>query len=99
MKTLAVPPMRLPATAVLAVALLLGAAASAPPATAIERVMSPSGIEAWLVREPATPLIAIDFAFRAGADEDPADKAGAAHMAADLLDDGAGPLHGNALPE
>src|SRR6202022_2030515 len=91
--------MRLPAPAALAVAFLLGAAAAAPAATAIERVVSPSGIEAWLVHEPATPLIAVDFAFRGGADEDPADKSGLAHMVAELLDEGAGPLDGNAFHE
>ena len=91
--------MRLPAPAALAVAFLLGAAASAPAATAIERVVSPSGIEAWLVREPATPLIAVDFAFRGGADEDPAEKPGVANMVADLLDEGAGSLDGNAFHE
>jgi zinc protease len=91
--------MRLCALATLAVAFLLGAAASAPAATAIERVVSPSGIEAWLVREPATPLVAIDFAFRGGADEDPADKPGVANMVADLLDEGAGPLDGDAFHE
>ncbi len=99
MKLLPGRSMRRPAMAPLAVAFLLGAAASAPAATAIERVVSPSGIEAWLVREPATPLIAIDFAFRGGADEDPADKSGLAHMLADLLDEGAGPLDGNAFHE
>ena len=99
MKILPGRSMRLPALAALAVAFLLGAAASAPAATAIERVVSPSGIEAWLVREPATPLIAVEFAFRGGADEDPADKSGVAHMAAELLDEGAGPLDGNAFHE
>jgi zinc protease len=90
---------RLAAAVALAAVLLLGAAASGSAATAIERVVSPSGIEAWLVREPATPLIALDFAFRGGADEDPAEKPGVANMAADLLDEGAGPLDGNAFHE
>jgi zinc protease len=93
------PSMRSRAIAALAVAFLFGAAASASAATAIERVVSPSGIEAWLVREPATPLVAIDFAFRGGADEDPGDKPGVAHMVADLLDEGAGTLEGNAFHE
>jgi zinc protease len=91
--------MRLSAMAALAVAFLVGVAAPSPASTAIERVVSPSGIEAWLVREPAAPLIAIDFAFRGGADEDPEGKSGVAHMAADLLDEGAGPLDGNEFHE
>ena len=61
-------------------------------ATTIERVVSPGGIEAWLVREPSVPLIAINFGFVGGANEDPADKPGVAAMVADLLDEGAGTL-------
>jgi zinc protease len=59
-------------------------------ATTIERVVSPGGIEAWLVHEPAIPLIAIDFAFIGGAVQDPAGKAGTAQLVASLLDDGVG---------
>src|SRR5262249_18358738 len=80
------------------------AAATAPPAPAgaapaTRALTPPAGIEAWLVREPATPLIALEFAFRGAANEDPADKAGLAQMTADLLDEGAGPLDGNAFHE
>ena len=59
-------------------------------ATTIERVVSPGGIEAWLVREPAVPLIAVNFAFVGGAAQDPAGKAGTANLVASLLDEGAG---------
>jgi zinc protease len=59
-------------------------------ATTIERIVSPGGIEAWLVQEPSVPLIALDFAFRGGADQDPVDKPGVASMATSLLDEGAG---------
>jgi zinc protease len=59
-------------------------------ATTIERIVSPGGIEAWLVQEPTLPLIALDFAFRGGADQDPVDKPGVASMATELLDEGAG---------
>jgi zinc protease len=61
-------------------------------ATTIERVVSPGGIEAWLVREPAIPMIAVDFAFVGGAVQDPAGKAGTANLVASLLDEGAGDL-------
>jgi zinc protease len=61
-------------------------------ATTIERVVSPGGIEAWLVHEPAVPLIAIDFAFGGGAAQDPIGKSGTATMVASLLDEGAGDL-------
>ena len=85
-------PSLLPALAVAVLAL-----ATPAQATNIERVVSPGGIEAWLVREPAVPVIAMDFAFRGGANQDPADKPGVANMAASLLDDGAGDLDAKAF--
>ena len=75
------------AVALVAPLLTLTAPASA---TTIERVVSPGGIEAWLVHEPAIPLIAIDFAFTGGTVQDPAGKAGTAQLVASLLDDGVG---------
>lgn len=61
-------------------------------ATTIERVVSPGGIEAWLVREPSIPLIAMHFAFKGGSNQDSAVKPGVAYITASLLDDGAGDL-------
>ena len=55
------------AAAIAAAGILFVASARA---TTIERVMSPGGIEAWLVHEPAVPLIAVDFAFAGGAVQD-----------------------------
>ena len=66
-------------------------------ATTIERVVSPGGIEAWLVREPSVPLIAMYFAFKGGADQDPAGKPGVGYMTSALLDDGAGELDATAF--
>jgi zinc protease len=60
-------------------------------AMTIERVVSPGGIEAWLVRDHTLPLIAVEFAMLGSADQDPADKPGVAHLATSLLDEGAGP--------
>ena len=68
-------------------------------ATKIERVVSPGGIEAWLVREPAVPLIAMDFAMQGGANQDPAEKPGVGHLMAGLLDEGAGDLDARAFQE
>jgi zinc protease len=79
-------PARRAAVAVIAL-LALGAPSFA---TTIERVVSPLGIEAWLVHEPAVPLIAVDFAFVGGAIQDLPGKAGTAYLAASLLDDGVG---------
>jgi zinc protease len=61
-------------------------------ATTIERVVSPGGIEAWLVHEPAVPMIAVDFAFVGGAAQDASGKGGTASLAASLLDEGAGDI-------
>ena len=56
----------------------------------IERVVSPGGIEAWLVRDQTLPLIAVEFAILGSAVQDPADKPGVANLATSLLDEGAG---------
>jgi zinc protease len=72
----------------------------APPASAmtkIERVVSPGGIEAWLVREPSVPLIAIEFSFKGGANQDPAGRPGVAYMMAAALDEGAGDMDAKAF--
>jgi len=63
----------------------------------IERVVSPLGIEAWLVSDRTLPLIAVEFAFRGSADQDPPDKPGIANVATSLLDDGAGPFDAKAF--
>ena len=77
----------------------LVAGAPAAHATKIQRVISPGGIEAWLVQEKTVPLVAIDFSFRGGANQDPIDKTGVASMAAALLDEGAGELDAKAFHE
>jgi zinc protease len=87
--------LRIATLSVLAVALVAPASA----ATEVERVVSPLGIEAWLVHSPTAPLIAIDFAFRGGSSQDPADKAGVAALVAGLIDEGAGNLDARAFHE
>ena len=86
------------ALATLVLALSAGFALPAS-ATKIERITSPGGIEAWLVREPSLPLVAMEFAFRGGSSQDPADKPGVAHMVTTLLDEGAGDLDSRAFNE
>jgi zinc protease len=86
---------RFAGVAFVAAALLTLADASAN-ATHIERVVSPGGIEAWVVREPS-PLIAVEFAFAGGSEQDPPDKPGVAYLAADLWDDGAGDFDAKAF--
>lgn len=68
-------------------------------ATTVERVVSPGGIEAWLVQEHSIPVIALQFAVRGGAAQDPADKAGTAYLTASTLDEGAGDLDSHAFQE
>jgi zinc protease len=76
----------------LALAVFSGFMSLPAQAMTIERITSPSGIEAWLVRESATPLVAMAYSFHGGSAQDPAGKAGAANLAASLLDEGAGDL-------
>jgi zinc protease len=78
---------------------LLVAAAVPAAATKIDRVVSPAGIEIWLVQEPTVPLIAMDFAFRGGTSQDPVDKPGLASMVAGLIDEGSGNLDSRAFHE
>ena len=61
-------------------------------ATKIVALTSPGGIEAWLVEEPAIPIIALNIAFRGGSALDPTGKEGLARMVSALLDEGAGDL-------
>ena len=75
-------------------ALLAPATASA---VTVERVVSPGGIEAWLVRDTMVPLVSIEFSFRGGAAMDPAGKAGLANMTISLLDEGAGDMDSQAF--
>jgi zinc protease len=84
-------------TAAAAIALTLSAAPAL--ATNIERIVSPGGIEAWLVHETAVPLITVNFAFAGGGAQDPTGKAGTANLMASLLDEGAGDLDANAFQE
>ena len=41
----------------------LTAGPGAASAMTIERIVSPAGIEAWLVREKAVPLVTLNYAF------------------------------------
>jgi zinc protease len=65
----------------------------------IERVISPGGIEAWLVHSDANPLIAMRFAFRGGASQDPPGKEGLAYFISATMDEGAGELDAVAFQE
>ena len=61
-------------------------------AVEVQRVVSPGGIEAWLVEDHTNPIIALQMNFRGGGALDPAGKEGLASMVASTIDEGAGPL-------
>ncbi len=66
-------------------------------AVTIQEVKSPAGITAWLVEDYTVPIVSMNFAFRGGTSQDPADKAGLANLMSGLLDEGAGPLDSRAF--
>jgi zinc protease len=68
-------------------------------AMTIEKIVSPSGIPAWLVREQTVPLVTLNYAFHGGSSQDAADKSGTANLTADMLDEGAGDLDGKTFHE
>lgn len=68
-------------------------------ASRIQRVISPGGIEAWLVEDYTVPLIALEFAMEGGASQDPQGRAGLANMLSGLIDEGAGPYDSAAFHE
>ena len=82
--------------AIAAASIMFAASAGA---TTIERVVSPGGIEAWLVHERAVPMIAVEFAFVGGAVQDPPGKGGTATLTASLLDAGAGEFDSTAFSD
>jgi zinc protease len=73
--------------------------AAAPKSRAehVQRVVSASGVEAWLVESYAAPLIAFEFSVRGGASQDPAGKDGLAALLSGMLDEGAGALESRAF--
>ena len=68
----------------------LAAAETPSRASTVQKVVSKGAIEAWLVEDYAIPLIALEFAFKGGARQDPVGKPGAASLLSGLLDEGAG---------
>ena len=82
-------PLSLATAAVMALQL---ATATAQAQTLVEEVVTPAGITAYLVNEPAVPLLAVTFEFKGGAAADPQGREGLSRMVAGLLDEGAGEL-------
>jgi zinc protease len=86
------------ATALMTVA-FLSSAPNAMSKTPVERIVTPKGIEIWLVRDEKLPMLSLQFSFLGGASQDPAEKPGVASLAASLLDEGAGPYDARAYRE
>ncbi len=83
-------------------ALALAAMAWAAPAIAaveIEEVTSPGGLEAWLVREPSIPFVALEIRLRGGSSLDADGKRGATNLMVGLLEEGAGDLDARGFAE
>ncbi len=83
-------------TAAAALALVASVAAHA---MTIERIVSPAGIEAWLVQDKSVPLVALQYSFHGGASQDSAEKLGTASLAANMVDEGAGDLDSKTFHE
>ncbi|MTI43378.1 zinc protease [Roseibium hamelinense] len=65
-------------------------------AVEIQRVVSPQGIEAWLVEDNTVPLVAMNFSFDNGAALDPESKSGLTRLLSATLDEGAADLDSEA---
>jgi zinc protease len=86
--------------AVAVLAFMLTAAFAVPSqAMTIERIVSPSGIEAWLVRDKAAPLVAMSYSFHGGSSQDDPAKPGTANLTSSLLDEGAGEFDAKAFQQ
>jgi zinc protease len=84
----------------LTLAATLALAAAASPALAlpkVQKVVTPGGIEAWLMELNDAPLITVRFGFEGGELLDPVGKHGTTTMTAYMFDEGAGTYDSAAL--
>lgn len=65
----------------------------------VQRVVTKSGIEAWLIEEKSTPVIAVSLIFKGGKASDPKRLAGLSSLAMSLMDEGAGRYNAEAFSE
>ena len=56
----------------------------------MQRVITDNGIEAWLIEEKSTPVIAVSLLFKGGKASDPRRLTGLSSLATSLMDEGAG---------
>ncbi len=85
--------MRAAFTAFLAIVFLTFPAIAAHAEMNIRKVVSDSGVTAWLVEDYTLPIVTMNFAFRgAGSTQDPDDKDGLMNLMTGLFDEGAGDM-------
>lgn len=93
---------------VCALLLLLVALIAAAPALAqartdsgvpVQRIVSPDGVEAWLVSDSTVPMIVVRAYWRGGSASEPDAIAAATAIMADMLTEGAGTMDANAYKE
>lgn len=65
----------------------------------VQRVVTDSGIEAWLIEEKSTPAIAVSVLFKGGKASDPKRLTGLSSLAMSLMDEGSGPYSAEKFTE
>ncbi len=65
----------------------------------VERIVSPGGIEAWLVSDSTVPMIVLRAYWRGGSAVESAEVIGVTGVMADMLTEGAGAMDANAFKE
>lgn len=65
----------------------------------VERIVSPGGIEAWLVSDATVPMLVMRANWRGGSAIEPANAIGVTGVMTDMLGEGAGELDANAFKE
>ncbi len=73
-------------------ALICGLMTAPAGAITVQQVQSPGGLQAYLVEDHTTPVVAISFGFFGGSALDPAEKLGLSGLVSSTLDEGAGDL-------
>lgn len=58
----------------------------------IENIVSPKGIQAWLVEDHTVPIVSIQFSVGGGTTQDPQNKEGLINLMTGLFDEGAGDI-------
>lgn len=65
----------------------------------VERIVSPGGIEAWLVSDSTVPMIVVRAYWHGGSAIEPEAKSGVTGVMTDMLTEGAGSMDANAFKE